>query len=199
MHYTQFSAIFKSTHYLKCVFNKTHWIHSQALYVWKYMTSSLGKELFYKHTFYRHESFQFFNWFSLLFWSPMIIFMIDKNIPKCSIWVFLFRNCPGGIPLQNIFSYFHHNPFSCLFFYNMFVHHIKFIINLVIRISAMMTGSVLNRNNGNLFNSTGYIKSKLRSTQIFMSKCTEVTRELWPTHWLQNLPNDRHLELPSNL
>ena len=42
----------------------------------------------------------------LLFLSPSTIFIIDQNVPKCSKWVFLFQNFPGGNPLQNVFSFF---------------------------------------------------------------------------------------------
>ena len=58
----------------------------------------------------RHESFQFFNWIPFL-GLFRYFFIIDKNAPNRS---FLFQNFPGGIPLQNISSYFHHNSLSCL-------------------------------------------------------------------------------------
>ena len=67
--------------------------------------------------FYRHESFQFFNWFPF-FRSPRMIFIIDKNAPKCFKWGFLFQNFPRGPPPANVVSYFHHNSLSCLFLWH---------------------------------------------------------------------------------
>ena len=46
--------------------------------------------------------------------SPKTIFIIEQTAPKCSKWVYLFHNFPGGIPLQDIFSIFHRNPLPCL-------------------------------------------------------------------------------------
>ena len=44
------------------------------------------------------------------FLSPKTIFIIEKNAPKCSKWVYLFHNFPGGTPLQDIFSFFSLQP-----------------------------------------------------------------------------------------
>ena len=37
---------------------------------------------------------------SVFFWSPRTIFIFDQNVLKCSKWVFLFQNFPGGTPCK---------------------------------------------------------------------------------------------------
>ena len=73
------------------------------------------------------------------FGLPRIIFMIDKNAPKCFKWDFLFQNFPGGTPLPMfsvIFITIHshacyrYRAFHCEF--RQLCDHLIFVVSILI-------------------------------------------------------------------
>ena len=77
--------------------------YMQNIHILYTISISVWKNMYY--TLFRHESFQFFNWFPFffVFWDH---FYIEQNAPKCSKWVYLNHDFPGGTPLQDIFSFY---------------------------------------------------------------------------------------------